>query len=729
MVRSLPVPIVFGKYQLQRKLAEGGMAEVFLGRQAGMEGFEKLIVLKRIRPELSSDPSFVNMFLNEARVAARLNHPNIVQIFELGKVDKQYFIAMEFIHGEDLRSLTRAADLAKHHPSPGLVCRIIADTLAGLHYAHTRSGADGKPLGLVHRDVSPQNVLVTYEGAVKVVDFGIAKATRGGAVEQTRAGLFKGKFAYMSPEQSRGQPLDARSDIFAVGILLWELLTWTRLFKRANDMATLIAVAEEEIPSPLSFDSGLPPELERIVMKALDRRTHMRYLNANDMRAELEALIRKQGWEADSLALQNYMRGVFADKLRRQEEDIRESGFGSLEDFLLTVDEKSSVSWIKSVGVKTPSGGLPETRLPGITKAGGSIDPIGSTQEIQVMEPMPIVDSGGLELGGEVDELPGEATSFSPMPVFDEDAAVRKINPSDIGTADTAPVTEIPKELRPALFGTKKKSDAATLPPIQSPTINAAQTMPPSIQNRPTMPPMPIQARQTLPPVQAPANTAPAELQALPTAIVSRPSDLPSLPTAIVAPKNLEVTRPAPSPGPSATVELSPAALSDQATLSPNNNLSAVTMAMLGDPGRTLPPGGGMAAVALTTDPTIGTQAPRDPFRAGNTTAPRPIVDPPARRRWPFMVGGAAVLVLGIIAILVHSPSAPPVATLEINLDQPAVVSVDGKAEPITQKATVKVKPGVAHVVTVERDGKVVRTLNVPGMQPNEQLQLNVIVK
>src|SRR4051812_13333438 len=336
------------------------MAEVFLGRQAGMEGFEKLIVVKRIRPELSSDPSFVNMFLNEARVAARLNHPNIVQIFELGKVEKTYFIAMEFIHGEDLRSLTRTADLAKKHLPPGLTCRIIADTLAGLHYAHTRSSPDGKPLGLVHRDVSPQNVLVTYEGSVKLVDFGIAKATRGGLTEQTRAGLFKGKFAYMSPEQSRGQPLDARSDIFAVGILLWELLTWTRLFKRANDMATLIAVAEEEIPTPLSFDPKLPAELERISMKALDRRVHMRYLTANEMRADLETLIRNQGWEADSLALQTYMRDVFTDKLRRQDEDIRESGFGSLEDFLLTVDEKSSVSWIKSVNVKTPSSGLPQ---------------------------------------------------------------------------------------------------------------------------------------------------------------------------------------------------------------------------------------------------------------------------------------------------------------------------------------------------------------------------------
>ncbi|HEY1584128.1 MAG TPA: serine/threonine-protein kinase, partial [Polyangia bacterium] len=167
----------FGKYSLQRKLAEGGMAEVFLAKQTGMEGFEKLVVVKRILPQLCSDDSFVKMFLNEARVAARLNHPNVVQIFDLGKLSEQYFIAMEYVHGEDLRAVIREATDADKRPPIGLACRIIADTLAGLHYAHTRVGADGKPLGLVHRDVSPQNVIVTYEGSVKLVDFGIAKAT------------------------------------------------------------------------------------------------------------------------------------------------------------------------------------------------------------------------------------------------------------------------------------------------------------------------------------------------------------------------------------------------------------------------------------------------------------------------------------------------------------------------------------------------------------------------
>ncbi len=366
LIRSCaPMAISFGRYALLRKLAEGGMAELFIARQSGLEGFEKLCVVKRILPQLSKDESFVKMFLNEARVAARLNHGNIVQIWDLGKTEDRYFIAMEYVHGEDLREVMRVAEEKRLRPSPGLACRVVADTLAGLHYAHTRASADGKPLGLVHRDVSPQNVLVTYEGGVKLVDFGIAKATRASA-EQTQAGLFKGKFSYMSPEQSKGRPLDARSDVFAVGILLWELLTWQRLFKRANEMATLIAVAEEPIPSPRQVVPEIPPRLERIVMRALERPLGERYQSAQEMRADLESLLREQRWEADALALERFMRELFAEKLRAQDEDVRAAGMASLEDFLMRVEAGTQISWMpsKSSSVRTPSSGLPSASLP-----------------------------------------------------------------------------------------------------------------------------------------------------------------------------------------------------------------------------------------------------------------------------------------------------------------------------------------------------------------------------
>ena len=356
--------ISFGRYALLRKLAEGGMAELFIARQSGVEGFEKLCVVKRILPQLSKDESFVKMFLNEARVAARLNHANIVQIWDLGKTDERYFIAMEYVHGEDLRELMRLAEQKQLRPPPALICRVIADTLAGLHYAHTRATADGKPLGLVHRDVSPANVLVTYEGSVKLVDFGIAKATRATS-EQTQAGLFKGKFSYMSPEQSKGRPLDARSDVFAVGILLWELLTWQRLFKRPTEMATLVAVAEEPIPSPREVVPEIPPGLERIVMRALERSLDERYQTAQEMRADLEALLREQRWEADALALERFMRELFAEKLRAQDEDVRAAGMASLEDFLLRVEQGAQISWMESkANVRTPSAGLPSASFP-----------------------------------------------------------------------------------------------------------------------------------------------------------------------------------------------------------------------------------------------------------------------------------------------------------------------------------------------------------------------------
>ena len=308
----------FGKYLLQRKLAEGGMAEVFLAKQTRHGGLREAR-RRQAHPAAAVQRRLVRRDVPQrGALAARLNHPNVVQIFDLGKLGDQYFIAMEYVHGEDLRAVIREATDADKRPPLGLACRIIADTLAGLHYAHTRVGADGKPLGLVHRDVSPQNVLVTYEGAVKLVDFGIAKATREVSAAQTQAGLLKGKYAYMSPEQARGQPVDARADVFCAGVLLWELATWQRLFKRPTDMATLMAVAEEPMRAPRTVEPSLPPELDRLIMRALARKPEERFASAQEMRAALEGLIRTSGWEADTLALSTWMRELFAGKLRAQ---------------------------------------------------------------------------------------------------------------------------------------------------------------------------------------------------------------------------------------------------------------------------------------------------------------------------------------------------------------------------------------------------------------------------
>ena len=227
--------VPFGNYRLQRRLARGGMAEVFLARLIGVEGFERRVAIKRILPHLSESDEFRAMFLDEARLAAQLTHPNIVHIYDFGKADDYYFIAMEYVDGVDIGRLIRRA---KERPVPfEVAARIFADVCAGLHFAHNASDPMGRKLDVVHRDVTPQNVLVSWDGVVKLVDFGIAKAAF--AAGRTRPGVVKGKYAYMSPEQVEGRSLDGRSDLFAAGICLYELVTGVPLFRRDDVTASM----------------------------------------------------------------------------------------------------------------------------------------------------------------------------------------------------------------------------------------------------------------------------------------------------------------------------------------------------------------------------------------------------------------------------------------------------------------------------------------------------------
>jgi serine/threonine protein kinase len=225
------LPAEFGKYVLTRLIATGGMAEIFLAHEKAHP--DQPMVIKRILPHLIESSEFVSMFLDEARIAAQLHHENVVEIFDVGRVDGAYFIGMEYVHGEDIRRIYNQAYKRQQSLPLSHSIRIIAEAAIGLGFAHRLPDLTGKPLGLVHRDVSPQNILVGYQGGVKVVDFGIAKAAS--KVSETRAGVLKGKYSYMSPEQATGDPLDHRTDIFALGIILYETTTGTRLFKRHND--------------------------------------------------------------------------------------------------------------------------------------------------------------------------------------------------------------------------------------------------------------------------------------------------------------------------------------------------------------------------------------------------------------------------------------------------------------------------------------------------------------
>ncbi len=276
----------FGKYLLIKRLAVGGMAELFLAQEPPRS---ELVVIKRILPYLSEEPEFVQMFLDEARIAAQLHHPNVVQVFELGRIDESIFIAMEYVEGVDLRRiLAEEAKFSSQVPY-AVAARICAQVASGLDHAHNSKGVDGRPLGLIHRDVSPQNVMVAYDGSVKLVDFGIAKAEA--LAERSKPGVIKGKFLYLSPEQVMQEKLDSRSDIFALGVMLYEITTGRSPFGRPTTEAILYAIRFEMPSPPHLIRDDYPQELSRIVMKCLTKDRNQRYQRASQVQADLEALL------------------------------------------------------------------------------------------------------------------------------------------------------------------------------------------------------------------------------------------------------------------------------------------------------------------------------------------------------------------------------------------------------------------------------------------------------
>ncbi|MBK8011793.1 MAG: protein kinase [Deltaproteobacteria bacterium] len=317
----------FGRYTLVKKLATGGMAEIWLARQRGLAGFNRFVVIKKILSHLSEQATFVRMFLDEARTSAQLNHPNIVQIYDLGQEGESYYIAMEFIAGENLAAIAWRGMKRGRPFSPAFAARTIADASKALHYAHHLRGTDGRALEIVHRDISPQNILVTYEGEVKVVDFGIAKAASKS--EQTKTGMLKGKFSYMSPEQCLGARVDMRSDIFALGILLYELCTGKRLFKHDSELMILEMITKRTVIPPSEVTQGIPRRLEAIIMRALEKDVAARFQTAQEMQIAIEDYLQGEA-HATNGDIASYMRDLFEDKI---EEKRRLREIASREDF------------------------------------------------------------------------------------------------------------------------------------------------------------------------------------------------------------------------------------------------------------------------------------------------------------------------------------------------------------------------------------------------------------
>lgn len=305
--------IPFGKYLLLERLAVGGMAEVFLSKSFGIEGFEKIIAIKRILPTMAEDDDFIEMFIDEAKIAGQLNHANVVPIYELGKIGDSHYIAMEYVWGKDLLQIMNRFRRMRKRMPPAMVAFVASRMCEALEYAHTKRDRAGTPLNLIHRDISPQNILVSYEGAVKLIDFGIAKAAS--RTTKTQAGVLKGKFGYMSPEQVRGLPIDHRSDIFAVGTCMYEMLTADRLFLGESDFSTLEKVRHATV-SPLSeMVPGIPEQLEKVIMKALSREPADRWQSAGELQEALQEFLATERPPFTTSKLASWMKAAFTKEM------------------------------------------------------------------------------------------------------------------------------------------------------------------------------------------------------------------------------------------------------------------------------------------------------------------------------------------------------------------------------------------------------------------------------
>jgi eukaryotic-like serine/threonine-protein kinase len=303
------------RYRVIEKIAAGGMAEVFRAESAGLEGFKKTVAIKRVLPHLSQKKQFIGMFLDEARLSATLSHSNVVQVFDIGVGDETYFIVMEYVDGANLKAVIEHRKLVKRPMPIEAACFVALRTCEGLAYAHEAQDALGQPLGIVHRDVSPPNVLITRHGEVKVVDFGLAKANS--QLESSEPGIIKGKFSYLSPEAALGEEVDHRTDVFATGILLWEMITGQRLFMGDTDLGTVRLVQAARVPPLSQYVKDVPAALEQIIGHSLAREPKNRYQSAREFGRDLNQVLFQMGRPVSAFDLGGLVTDV-KEEMRRQ---------------------------------------------------------------------------------------------------------------------------------------------------------------------------------------------------------------------------------------------------------------------------------------------------------------------------------------------------------------------------------------------------------------------------
>ncbi len=343
-----------GRYELLTQIGKGGMAEVHLAMQRGPGGFEKLVVIKLIHEHLAAHPAFVEMLLDEGRLAGMIKHPNVIDIYDLGEADGQHYVAMEYLDGEPLLAILRRG-VEGERLDPWSTARVIADTAEGLEAAHRLKSLDGKPLGLIHHDVSLGNIVILYNGQVKLVDFGVAKVRKSGKED-----LVQGKFGYMAPEKLDDGEIDRRSDIWSLGVVAWEALTLQRLFKAKTDEETVKMVLELAIPPPSTVNKDLPAELDPIVMRALERDPEKRISTAKAFALELEAVLRKRGYAGKNDRIAAYMEKSFADQIQVRERLVAELSAGRTSQASIAAFTKATTSAAQQPMTPVPGMVTPE---------------------------------------------------------------------------------------------------------------------------------------------------------------------------------------------------------------------------------------------------------------------------------------------------------------------------------------------------------------------------------
>ncbi|HEX2687976.1 MAG TPA: protein kinase, partial [Kofleriaceae bacterium] len=469
-----------------RPIAAGGMAELYLTRTVGIEGFEKLVCVKRILPQYSGNPKFVNMFLKEARLAATLHHPNIAQVYDIGQDKGEYFFSMEYVHGEDLGRIVSAGRENGVPISLDCSLTLVAGLCAGLHYAHDKAAPDGKPLGVVHRDVSPTNVLVSYDGAVKLVDFGIARAGESSATSQT--GGLKGKISYMSPEQCRGKvTLDRRSDVFSVGTILYELTTGRLPFVADTEYGVLHQVVNRDADPPSTLVPNYPPALEAIVMRALARDPGRRFSTALELQHQLEDFAHDNRLRVSPLVLARLMSTLFPARLEEWDHARAQGAFFVEQHVVRTLIEDGKTA-----------DGAPRYQTPGIDREDGGSKAVASTS--------PEADSSErTEIGPEPQMPPllnvrpatpppvPNARPSAPLPSVRPATPVPSMRPSSAPLPSVRPATPVPS-MRPAMPvpsmrpATPVPSSPATVPPAPGAHASGVQSpasRPPAVPNPP----------------------------------------------------------------------------------------------------------------------------------------------------------------------------------------------------------------------------------------------------